>query len=473
MIKDNIPIHILVIEDNMGDFLLINDYLDEQFENFKITHCNRFSEAKSFLEEGKEIPDVVLLDLTLPDHQGEKLISDTTSLCPESPVIVLTGFSDIEFGVKSLTLKASDYLLKDDINSTSLYKSIKYNIERKKTNLLLEESEKKYSNLFQLSPQPMWILETTQFNFVQVNKAAIDQYGYSEEEFLRMNIFDLNVPFSFGIDPIKAMQELQQLPETYKGRFKQYKKNRDIIEVDIYSSSIYVNDIPFESVIAIDVTEKSEFELKVTKAIIKTQEDERYDIGSELHDNVCQILAGSQLSMQMLKDDLPPNALQWYDKSNQMIAKALEEIRNISHRLAPSFFDFNTLDDTFNELLNNFNIHKQYQTQLDISEEVLSFEIGNDLRLNLYRIAQEQLRNVFKYANAKNVTISIACDESNLILSIKDDGIGFELKEVKRGIGLSNIRRRAELFSGKTDIVTSKGNGCCVTIHVPLTSLHD
>ena len=319
----------------------------------------------------------------------------------------------------------------------------------------------------------MWILDTTHFNFVQVNKAAIDHYGYSEDEFLRMNVFDLNASSSLGEDPMKTMQKLQNLPDTYKGRFKQYKKNRAVIEVDIYSSSIYVNDIPFESVIAIDVTEKSEYELKVTKAIIKTQEDERYDIGSELHDNVCQILAGSQLSMQMLKDDLPANAMQWYDKSNQMIAKALEEIRNISHRLAPSFFDYNTLEDTFAELLNNFNIQKQYKTQLDISEEVLSFEIGNDLRLNLYRIAQEQLRNVFKYANAKNVTLSITSDESNLILSIQDDGIGFELTEVKRGIGLSNMRRRAELFSGKTEIITSKGNGCCVTIQIPLTSMHD
>ena len=124
MIKDKAPIHVLVIEDNMGDFLLIQDYLDEQFEQFTATHCNRFSEAKTFLESGKDIPDVVLLDLTLPDHQGEKLILDVTSLCPESPVIVLTGFSDIEFGVKSLTLKASDYLLKDDINATSLYKKI-------------------------------------------------------------------------------------------------------------------------------------------------------------------------------------------------------------------------------------------------------------------------------------------------------------------------------------------------------------
>lgn len=175
----------------------------------------------------------------------------------------------------------------------------------------------------------------------------------------------------------------------------------------------------------------------------------------------------------MLRDDLPPNALQWYEKSNQMIAKALEEIRNISHRLAPSFFDYTSLEDMFGELLNNFNLQKQYKTILHMSDEVASFEIGNDLRLNLYRITQEQLRNIFKYANAKQVTIDLAADDENLILEISDDGVGFNIHEVKKGIGLSNMRRRAELFSGKMEIDSSNRNGCTIKILIPITSMHD
>ena len=137
------PLRILIIEDNPGDFLLIRDYLEEQIEVLDIVHAAKFNDAKKILNEAKSAFDVILLDLTLPDNFGEQLIADVMQINNGSPVIVLTGFSDIDFGLKSLSLKVSDYLVKDDINPASLFKSIKYNIERKKTNIQLEESEKK------------------------------------------------------------------------------------------------------------------------------------------------------------------------------------------------------------------------------------------------------------------------------------------------------------------------------------------
>ena len=164
---ENDAISILVIEDNLGDFLLIKDYIEEQLADAKIFHSKKYEDAVILLNDTSLPLDVILLDLTLPDHTGELLIKDVVDKRPQTPVIVLTGFADLDFSIRSLTLKISDYLLKDDINAASLYKSIKFNIERKKTNLLLEESEKRYSNLFQLSPQPMWIFDVVNFSFLQ------------------------------------------------------------------------------------------------------------------------------------------------------------------------------------------------------------------------------------------------------------------------------------------------------------------
>ena len=110
------------------------------------------------------------------------------SLCP---IIILTGYADIDFSIKSISQGILDYLLKDDLNATTLYKSIIYAIERKKTISELKESEKRYSDLFHLSPQPMWVLDPETFRFVQVNKATIELYGYSEEEFLNMTLMDI------------------------------------------------------------------------------------------------------------------------------------------------------------------------------------------------------------------------------------------------------------------------------------------
>jgi len=467
-VKDKGPIYVLVIEDNQGDFLLIKDYLEEQLPEVCIHHAKKFAEAVSILDNHNIALDVILLDLTLPDHTGEALIKDVVNKREQTPVIVLTGYADLDFSIRSLTLKISDYLLKDDINAASLYKSIKFNIERKKTNLMLEESEKRYSNLFQLSPQPMWIFDLQNYSFLQVNKAAIDQYQFTESEFLNMKLADILAEPIDEDNFLSKANEISLNEDIYKGRFRHKKKNNEVIDVDIYSSLITIKETKYESVIAIDVTEKIKLEHKITKAIITTQEDERYEIGTELHDNVCQILASSQLSLEMLRDNLPPESVQWFNKSKQFINLALEEIRNISHRLAPSFFDETTIEDTFQELLDNFNNEKKFSINLNIDFGKVKKKLNSDMQLHLYRILQEQMRNIVKYAHATQIHVSMIFEPENLTFIIEDDGVGFDYQLVRRGIGMANIRRRAELFSGSMEIISKPNEGCKLVVQIPI-----
>jgi PAS domain S-box-containing protein len=459
---------VLVVEDNMGDFLLIKDYLFEQFNNPEILHAKKFAEAKNIINENTKALDVILLDLTLPDKNGEGLITEMVELAPDTPVIVLTGYGDLEFGIRSLSLKASDYLLKDDINASSLFKSIKYNIERKKTNLMLEESEKRYSNLFQLSPQPMWIVEIVNYSFIQVNEAALQQYGYTEAEFLQLDIADLVSENLSKEEKMLRIKEVANNKETFKGRYKHFKKSGDIIEVDIYSNRIKINDTFYDSIIAVDVTEKVRMEQAITKAIIKTQEDERYEMGTELHDNVCQILASSQLSLEMLKDKIPGESMQWLEKSKQFINTALEEIRNISHRLAPAFFGSSSLEESFQELIKDMNLDKTQKVNMLIHFNHNQEGLHQDLQLTLYRILQEQLRNIVKYAQSNRIEIELHTDQEQLIFHITDNGVGFDPENVKKGIGFANIKRRAELLNGTMDVISSPGNGCSVHVMIPM-----
>jgi response regulator RpfG family c-di-GMP phosphodiesterase len=129
---------ILVIEDNLGDFTLVKEFLLEQVPSVTIIHAKNFEESKKLLIKKNIDFDAVLLDLSLPDKRGLPLIQEIIEMCANIPVIVLTGYSDFAFGVKSLTLGISDYILKDELTSISLYKSIVYSSERKKTILALE-----------------------------------------------------------------------------------------------------------------------------------------------------------------------------------------------------------------------------------------------------------------------------------------------------------------------------------------------
>ncbi|RYY26602.1 MAG: PAS domain S-box protein, partial [Chitinophagaceae bacterium] len=314
MYKDKRPVKLLVIEDNPGDFTLIRDYLTDQFANPDITLATSFSKANSLLTSNDGKYEVILLDLSLSDRSGESLIAEVSALAADSVLIVLTGYSDMTFSVKSIALGAADYLVKDDINATTLYKSIIYNIERKKMNHQLTESEKRFSNLFQMSPQPMWVYDPETLKIVQVNFAAIDKYGYTEAEFLDLTIMDIR-----PAEDIPKVQNFinsrDQLSLTLTAnRFRHRKESQEIIDVEIYSSPIVLENKTFRSIIAIDVTEKLFVDRKITKAIIKTQEDERYEIGSELHDNVCQLLATSQMLLGMLKSSIDPAGMKLFDQ---------------------------------------------------------------------------------------------------------------------------------------------------------------
>ena len=217
-----------------------------------------------------------------------------------------------------------------------------------------------------------------------------------------------------------------------------------------------------------DITEKILEEQNLTKAIIKAQENERYEIGSELHDNVCQILTSSQLSLKMLKKALGPIELQWYDKGIEAITLASREIRNLSHRLAPSFFNDTTLELAITTLIHTFNIDKKYQIHILFDSSFKNIPTKQEVQINLYRIVQEQLKNIFKYAEASVIEVIGTIKNDKLFLEIIDNGVGFNLHNITNGIGIANMKRRTELFSGKFEIQSELGKGCKVLISIPL-----
>jgi PAS domain S-box-containing protein len=467
MLKDKKPYRILVIEDNPGDFLIVEEFLIEQMFSPVITNAQNFRKASEILSASPPRFEVILLDITLPDKSGQDLINEVLRLASLTPVIVLTGYSDIDFSIKSIAQGVMDYLIKDDLNATTLYKSIIYAIERKRSISQLKESEKRYGDLFLLSPQPMWVFDPANYRFVHVNKATIELYGYSEDEFQRMTLMDIKLP-----EDISETKDHLKNRQTGDGIFKRtimhYKKSGEIIEVEIYSTPIIIDGKDFITVIAIDVTEKNLYEQRLMKSIIKTQEDERYEIGGELHDNVCQLLATSKIALGMLKPSLPDSSTPAYNRCSEYIMMASDEIRNLSHRLAPAFFNNSTLEEAFSRLFFDFNIDSKFQIALTVDTSVAEYPLQLDIQLNLYRILQEQLRNILKYAKATTIDVEIIIYNKRLVMSITDNGIGFNMNSAKSGIGFANMKRRTELFNGKFEISSSPGNGCSILISIPL-----
>jgi PAS domain S-box-containing protein len=260
---NRIGYNILVIEDNPGDFTLVEELLSEQFEALNLMHANDFKEAKDILTLNVFKFDIILLDLSLPDKTGLDLIQGIIEMSKNTPVIVLTGYANAAFGMKSLALGVSDYIFKDELTAMSLYKSIVYSSEREKITLALKESERQYSELFQLSPQPMWVFDIESLYFLNVNDAAIDHYGYSREEFLLMTVRDIQPAYdNYSPEPALSFSKFDN-QSVLTGLFNYRKKNGKIIQVEIQGNVIQYEDKKAKIILAIDVTER----LKYIKAI--------------------------------------------------------------------------------------------------------------------------------------------------------------------------------------------------------------
>lgn len=208
--------------------------------------------------------------------------------------------------------------------------------------------------------------------------------------------------------------------------------------------------------------EKVNRQRQIARATINTQEKERSEIGKELHDNVNQILASAKLFLS--SPFIEGNEKEVFvNKAMDHIHMAIEEIRKLSKTLvSPSAADLGIIE-TIDDLMFDIKMTQKIDARFNhggIDES----KLDNGLRLTIYRIVQEQVNNILKYADASVIDITLEEESRKLVLTVTDNGKGFDPALKRRGIGLSNIINRADVFNGKVEIQTAPGKGCCLKV---------
>jgi signal transduction histidine kinase len=144
---------------------------------------------------------------------------------------------------------------------------------------------------------------------------------------------------------------------------------------------------------------------------------------------------------------------------------AIEEIRKLSKEMVVPQLKENGLLASIETLIEDIHLSTSIKVRFTHDHENDLLSAGK--KVALFRIAQEQLKNILKHSSAKNVEILMQSKEENTCLIIKDDGIGFDSKQTHRGIGLSNIYERTRFYNGTVNIDTNPGKGCKLTVTIP------
>ncbi len=360
---------------------------------------------------------------------------------------------------------------------TSLLSVTRDITENKNAEARLLVSEERYKYLFNNNPASIIIWDMNTLQILEVNETAVELYGYTKEEFLKLTVLDIR-PDDEKTRLLEMVEEVKKTAFCKKTlRWRHLTSQGKTIIMKITAHRIQYDGKNAVLSLGDNITEKVLLEnslneerkirhRQITEAVITGQEKERTQLGEELHDNINQILASTKLYLECsLKDEKPRADL--VNESKLLIEKAMTEIRKLSKTLLPPSLGEVGLLQALNELAENIKQVNELAISIhwnDVNEN----ELPNKLKLTIFRIIQEQLNNVIKHAEAKQVIIGISRSGNNLCITVKDDGKGFEPDLKRNGVGLRNITSRAEVNNGCVSIDSKPGAGCELIVHFSL-----
>lgn len=211
----------------------------------------------------------------------------------------------------------------------------------------------------------------------------------------------------------------------------------------------------------------------LTRRLISAQEAERSHLARELHDDIGQQLASLSIALSGVKRrrEIQENPdLHAAMVSLQQRTDALtDSIRRLSHHLHPSVLDHASLSDALRGHCREFSREHKIAITVEAGPDLQSVDAAS--ALTVYRVAQEALQNVARHANARTVRVALRVTDVGLTLSIADDGMGFDYREVQRrgtGLGLRSIEERVRLACGRLTIESAFGGGTTLCVQLPI-----
>lgn len=473
---------ILYLEDSAYDAEFAGRVLKNAGIDYSFTLVDTREEYVDALKSSD--PDIILADHSLFQFNSSEALKIFKNTGKKIPFILVTGTVSEEFAVNILKEGADDYLLKSNLvrlPSAILNSLEKYRLERERQeyldNIITNEALMKEAE--GLAHIGSWEADSISGD-VKWSDEIFRIYGYEPGEIKPShNIILQHIYPEDRVSYQRAVFSLLNKHDAYSSELRIIDKNQVHKFVSFKIVVKRNEEGHFTRLLGFmqDVTEKRKLEKElaeqalrqqklITEVTIQAQEKERSDLGRELHDNINQILATVRMYLRMSMTNAEKRE-ELVTRSFDNVNHAIEEIRKLSRTLvAPSLGDMG-LAVALQELAEEINLANELQVKV-VDKMNRSEKLDKNMELMLYRIAQEQLNNIRKYAKAKTATITINTTDTHLLFSIADDGIGFDTNQKAKGIGLRNISSRVDFYAGDMKIISAPGQGCRIEISIPL-----
>ena len=338
-----------------------------------------------------------------------------------------------------------------------------------------------YELMFRQMPLPMWIYERDQPRFIDVNQAALAEFGYTHEEMLGLTLFDIR-PESERMRLSAHLETLKAEPDgkafDLHGLWTYLTKSGRLIKMEIQTTGVHVSGRPARLVVARNVTEQdaadralrdSEARYRALARRLQTvREEEQVELSRTIHDELGQSLTALKIDLSVISKRLDPALQERVEASAAAVDRMIQQVRNIATELRPAVLDHLGLVAAMEWQAKEFTRRSGIACRFVPPSEELSLSL--DQAVSLFRILQESLTNVVRHAQASAVTVSLKSDLASLRLTVEDDGIGIseERRKDHGSLGLIGMEERARFIDARLSIEPGSGGGTRVAADLPL-----
>jgi len=204
-----------------------------------------------------------------------------------------------------------------------------------------------------------------------------------------------------------------------------------------------------------------QFEQTLMQSQLEIQEQTFANISREIHDNIGQVLSLVRLNLNTLNATVDTDKINLMD---ELLEKALTDLRNLSHTLDADYIRNNGWAEPVTRLLHDLQKTGKYTTHIHMGEDLqLS---GNEKPIILFRMIQEVVNNIIKHARADTINLKAQKENNRLVITIQDNGKGFNTQTASGGAGLRNLEKRSKMINAELAVSSEPGKGTCATISI-------